>query len=313
MLFSVVICTYNRAALLAQALDSALAQAYPVHDYEVIVVDNASTDDTPQVVQQRLSGHPHLRYEREPQQGLSAARNRGWQAALGRYVAYLDDDAIAPPDWLTSAHRLLDALGELDAFGGPYFACYNAPRPAWFKDAYGSWELASQGRFLLPADHLCGGNLFVRRAVFAQVGGFDPHLGMSGGKLAYGEETAFLHRLKEALPDSRLYYTPEVRIQHLVMPRKMTLRHQLRQRFNEGRYAYLTFANGRHTLTLRHVLGLFALPFVMVFEASIGVLLRNRKRYPHWQNYYFEVVMGRIAQLGKLVERLRNVVGRGRR
>lgn len=308
MLFSVVICTYNRAALLAKALDSALAQDYPAEDFEVIVVDNASTDATPQLVQQRLPAHTHLRYEREPVQGLSAARNRGWQAARGQYVAFLDDDAIAPPDWLTSARRLLDTLGELDAFGGPYFACYNAPHPTWFKDAYGSWELTQEGRFLLPSDHLCGGNLFIRRAVFAQAGGFDLQLGMAGGKLAYGEETAFLRHLKENLPGARLYYTPTVRIQHLVMPRKMTLRHQFRQRFQEGRYAYLTNAQGRHTFTLRHLLGLIALPFVIGYEASIGVLLRARSKYPHWQNYYFEILMAHIAQMGKLVERIKHVV-----
>ncbi len=308
MLFSVVICTYNRAALLEIALDSALAQDYPAHDFEVIVVDNHSTDATAQVTQRRMSQHTHLRYEFEAVQGLSAARNHGWQAARGRFVAYLDDDAQAPHDWLSQAANVLRTHGELDAFGGPYFASYNCPKPDWFRDAYGSWELAPQERFLLPADHLCGGNMFVRRQVFETVGGFDLALGMSGAKPAFGEETAFLRHMRQALPQARLLYSPAVSVRHLVQPRKMRLRYQLRLRFSEGRYAYLVFSDGRHSMGLHHALGLVVMPLVIGLAASVGVLVRHREKYPTWQNYYFEVVMAHVARYGKLVERTRQLM-----
>lgn len=90
--FSVVIPTYNRAAVLADALDSALAQTLP--PVEIIVVDDGSTDDTPAAVQ-RYAGR--ITYLRQPNAGPAAARNRGIDMARGQYIAFLDsDDAWAP-------------------------------------------------------------------------------------------------------------------------------------------------------------------------------------------------------------------------
>src|SRR3954462_16013674 len=89
-LISVVLCTRNRADLLKIALDSLVAQAYPRDDFEVLVIDNASTDHTPQIVAQ-YDSLGIMRYIQEPNIGLCVARNTGWQSARGRLIAYFDD------------------------------------------------------------------------------------------------------------------------------------------------------------------------------------------------------------------------------
>lgn len=101
-LISAIICTHNRAAYLGAAIDSLLAQTAqgrPLERYEILVVDNASTDATRQIVESR-QGFPQLRYLYEPVLGLSVARNRGAVEAQAPVLAYLDDDAVASVGWL---------------------------------------------------------------------------------------------------------------------------------------------------------------------------------------------------------------------
>jgi glycosyltransferase involved in cell wall biosynthesis len=92
-----IICTYNRDYYLGAALDSLLAQ--DCEDYEVLVIDNSSSDRTKEVVAERLSD-PRLKYVYEPVVGLSVARNTGARESQAPILAYLDDDAIASPQWL---------------------------------------------------------------------------------------------------------------------------------------------------------------------------------------------------------------------
>src|SRR5690606_4281133 len=103
MKFSIIIPTYNRAGELLETIDS-IARLDVPGDWELIVVDNRSTDDTKPVVQEALAGYPvPLRYVYEPEQGRYAALNTGIRAATGRIIATTDDDARVEPDWLLKA------------------------------------------------------------------------------------------------------------------------------------------------------------------------------------------------------------------
>src|SRR4051812_38260125 len=106
MFFSIVICSYNRLDHLLASVESALRQSIPSDNYEVVVVDNASTDGTAEAIQNLTEKHPNLRYLYETRLGLATARNTGWQAAQGTYVAFLDDDAKAESNWLETAQGL---------------------------------------------------------------------------------------------------------------------------------------------------------------------------------------------------------------
>jgi glycosyltransferase involved in cell wall biosynthesis len=277
-----------------------------------MVVDNCSTDDTRRVVENTAARLPNLHYCYEERRGSAIARNRGWQEAVGDIIAFMDDDAQARPDWLEAAARIIRDLSP-DVFGGPIYPFYQSPKPDWFKDEYGAYVVGGEARWLTsPDEYLYGSNLFVQRTVLQAVGGFDERLGMKGGRIGYGEETALMRAARRLSPAAGIYYDPGLIVYHLVRPEKMHFAWQLRHRFAQGRDGYLTFTNGVHRMTPRHMLGLLALPVILILEATLGALLRDRRTYPYPQNFYYERVFQRIATLGKLYQRLLCALGAGR-
>jgi glycosyltransferase involved in cell wall biosynthesis len=130
---TVVICTHNRATVVRTAIERALAEARPLRG-EVLVVDNASTDETPTLLAALARDAPGLRVVQEERLGLSAARNRGLSEARGDVVAYLDDDAVPRPGWLAA---LLAPYGapEVGCVGGRIVLRFPFPPPAWLTPA----------------------------------------------------------------------------------------------------------------------------------------------------------------------------------
>lgn len=306
-LISVVVCTYNRAALLAQALETLAAQSLDPAAYEVIVVDNNSTDDTRATVA-RFEARCNVRYVLETAQGLSHARNRGWREARGLVVAYTDDDCKLPPDWLATAQRVIAAHDPV-AFGGPYYAFYMTPKPDWFKDSYASHTQGDQARALAADEYLDGGNFFVRREVLRALGGFDPGLGMVGKRVAYGEETDLLNRLRAADPSALVYYDPDLYVLHLVKPHFMRLGWVMRQRFAGGRDWYrLSQGAGASSKSRRTVLrDLRQLGYHLVqfgLDLLRGALRRDRAAYPTFQNYLYERGFRHVFHMGETVQAL---------
>lgn len=295
-LISVVICTHNRMKCLSDAIQSVCDQDFPSPKFEIIIVDNASTDDTSLLVKGYCEKYTNIRYTMEPKIGLSYARNRGWQEAYGTYVAYLDDDAKASPQWLRSAER---AIGEQfpALLGGPYMAFFNEPKPKWFKDTYGTRSLGDKP-MRLERGFLSGNNLFVRRDVFTLIGGFSPELGMSGDRIAYAEEVHFQHRLREAYPGETIYYDPDILIFHLVRLEKHTLWWRLSSSFASGRDYYRS--KTKDTLRLSSAISDTAKLIFELFNVSIRFLWRDREQYPFWQNYIYERVRLTVGRAGKV-------------
>lgn len=305
---NVVVCTYNRADLLASALQTLCEQTLDSSEYEVIVVDNNSTDNTRAVAEEFCRRYPNVRYCFEPQQGLSHARNRGWRVARGEYVAYLDDDCQAPEQWLAVAKEIIEQISP-GVFGGPYYAFYNAPKPRWWKDSYRSREHAEKARALTPDEDLSGGNIFFRRTLLETLDGFNVQFGMSGQKIAFGEETVFLRRIHATMPDQLVYYDPRLYVHHLVHAKTMTMWWRVRERFARGRYSYRLFhgdnplAVGRRRL-LREAVGTLR---ALAMDLVHGALRRNRTRYPYVQNYLYEHAFRHFKKLGMLYEQWRIV------
>lgn len=241
--FSVVICTYNRAALLGEAIRSVFRQQYPRDRFEIIIVDNDSPDDTASVVAALVPESPApFRYLVEKRNGLSYARNLGIEESRYEFVAFLDDDAIACPTWLATFNRVIDeqhALVVGSRIEKAFEPGFNPP--AWFHFQYvkhffgvnyrdrGRMERVFRVRHPL---YLTGASIAYARRLFEQFGGFDPQLGRDGKTLLAGEETFFNLVLDKN--DVPIYYTDEAYVDHFVESFRVTKKHLLRKAYWSG-------------------------------------------------------------------------------
>jgi glycosyltransferase involved in cell wall biosynthesis len=303
---SVVICTQNRADLLDGVMKSLCAQTLSGNRFEIIVVDNDSKDHTRKIAEDYCHQHKNVRYCFESQHGLSHARNRGWCEAKGLYVAYVDDDCKMPAQWLTVAHEIIEHVAPT-AFGGPYYPFYNSPKPCWWKDCYGAFEQSQEARSLNPREYLRGGNMFFRRSVLENMSGFDVALGMSGHKMGYGEETLLQRRIREDMPNELIFYDPKLYVYHLVRSEKMLLRWALKSWFVNGRSSYRVYCDDNPQAAKQSQ---FKLLIQAVFtikrflgDLLVGILRRDRKRYPYLQNYFYENTINYVATLGLIYEK----------
>lgn len=180
---TVVVSTYNRADRLPRALEALLEQTDDV-PYEIIVVDNNSTDSTGYVVNAiAASARGRLRYAFEPRQGLSYGRNTGVELSAAPLVAFTDDDVRVAPDWVRELKRTFDEHPEVDYVGGPVLPNWLEPPPRWLTQAHWSpLALQDYGPTAIVTGRergmcLVGANLAFRRSVFERVGSFSLELG----------------------------------------------------------------------------------------------------------------------------------------
>jgi GT2 family glycosyltransferase len=221
---SVGICTYNRDRFLFAALESLARQNMECAAYEVILVDNNSTDKTADVARQFRENYPSVQfhYFLEEKQGLSHARNRAVEEAQSELIAFIDDDAIADPAYLENLLSFFDLHPQIMAAGGkilPYFHPHNQ-EPAWL-----SWYLIGLLSCLDLGDeekpfprYPIGCNMAFRKTVFEKIGLFDPRLGRIQNSLMGSEEKDLFIRVKEAgLP---VYYVPQALVYHTIPPER---------------------------------------------------------------------------------------------
>lgn len=169
---SVVICAYNAERTMRACLESLRAIDYP--NFEVVIVDDGSRDRTAEVAAE----FPEFRLVRQPNRGLSIARNVGLHAARGEIVAYTDSDCVVDPHWLT---LMVNAMveGDMDGCGGPNYAPPEEGRiEACVAAAPGApcHVLTAEDR----AEHLAGCNMVFRKSVLIALGGFDPQFTAAG-------------------------------------------------------------------------------------------------------------------------------------
>ncbi|NER26755.1 MAG: glycosyltransferase family 2 protein [Symploca sp. SIO1C4] len=223
---SAIICTHNRQQYLGAAIDSLLQQEFS--NYEVIVVDNASSDRTREIVEQKLSD-PRLHYVYEPVTGLSVARNTGAKVARSEFLAYLDDDAVASPLWLKSIYQAYKNNDQLAIAGGKVTLLWpeGVTSPHWLSSNLagnlGAYDLGDQiVEIKNPGLTPRGLNYSIRRTFLDKVGGFDVNLGRVGKNLLSNEE---LHMTELALQEGwQVAYLPEALAAHNVAPERLERR-----------------------------------------------------------------------------------------
>lgn len=238
---TIVICTYQRAGLLIHSLNALAGQTLDPNRFEIIVIDNNSADKTAQVVGQFRRDYPALnvRYALETQQGLSHARNRGFREARGQYVAYIDDDARAEPDW---AERLLRPFNTVQpqpfCVGGKYLPWYETPPPAWFTADFETRTWGKTEGFLTGKRQrfgLSGSNMAYPKAVLEQYGGFPTDPGIMTRNL--GEETYLNYKIFKTHPERRdqlFYYDPQLIVHHWTTARNAEVAYRLNRAFKGG-------------------------------------------------------------------------------
>ena len=222
---SVVLCTRNRADLFDKAMASVVAQDFPKDAYEIIVVDNGSTDHTADVAQ-RHAAQANVRYVLEQRVGLCIARNTGWQAARAPYVVLFDDDALAKPGWLAAAAEAFEqSPPTVGVIGGRVDPIWLAPRPGWLSDEIaGSLTVVDWGSETkvipdLGREWLVGANMGAPKAVIEKLGGFHPWLDRVGTNLLSSGD---VHLQKEAVRHGyECLYVPAMAIDHLAPPARL--------------------------------------------------------------------------------------------
>lgn len=211
---SVVIPTYNRSALLRKTVDSVLNQHTRV-TFEIVVIDNNSSDDTHDVVASIINDHPgKVRYVVERKQGNAHARNRGIEEANADIIAFVDDDVTVDENWLTSLKTILDSRTDLSFVGGKVLPAWVEPPPSWLTpDHWAPLALLDYGPDELPLggqnpSGLLTANIAFRRNVFKDTGMFLPDLQRVKNMIGSMEDHEFLLRVCRS--GKRGIYTPQM-------------------------------------------------------------------------------------------------------
>jgi glycosyltransferase involved in cell wall biosynthesis len=218
--YTMLVCTYNRADDLRELLETALRQRTEGRfSYEVVVVDNNSTDATRVVVERSQAAAPELvRYLFEPRQGKSNALNTGLAAARGRRYAIVDDDFVLPPDWLLGIDAGFGRHPTAAFVGGKVLPRWQAPPPRWLTPAHWSAiALADHGdaEFRVDVGHqVCLLACTFDTDAVRAVGGYDPRLAVSAGRIGGVEDLDLLRRLWSA--GRHGVYLPGVSFEHKV-------------------------------------------------------------------------------------------------
>jgi len=225
---SVVIGTYNRCEVLRGALESLLNQDSGGTEYEVIVVDNNSTDDTRKMVDNLREnlGRNNLIYCFERTQGVSHARNRGITVARGRLIAFTDDDIRPARNWISSVREGFNKFPNADCIGGKVLPPPSVEFPAWLTAKH--WTplaLLDLGSKPINLDvrngpGLVAANMAVRASVFTDVGTFQPQLQRVKNGIGSMEDHEFQLRLMSA--QKSLMYVPDLVVHAHVLPERLT-------------------------------------------------------------------------------------------
>ena len=232
-----IICTYNRAKFLEKSLNSLFKQSLSSNDFEIIVVDNNSTDNTKEIFERCCAQNPAYKVEYifEPRQGLSFARNTGWKRANSPFVYYLDDDGIASEELLEEYLKLFLKGGDkVVACGGKIIVDYDPDRPDWlpvfFERFYGDY---SRGDEVVECEYVPGGNSAWRVLFLNESKGFSEELGRVGEDGAGCEES--LLNMRALKMGYKLMYSPHALMYHYAGPSRLNLKWLLNRMRGQGK------------------------------------------------------------------------------
>lgn len=271
---SLVLCTRNRAERLRRCLDY-IARLKPACGWELVVVDNGSTDGTAELLREyadKVTFPIETLYQ--PVSGKSRSLNLAWQVARGDIIAFIDDDCYVAPDYIQRTREIF--ADKRIGFAGGRIELFDPSDIAMTIKTAEQWEMFKPGT-LIEGGALLGANTMYRREVLQEIGGFDPDLGP--GSRFYGEEMDV--QTRASLAGWWGVYSPEVKVAH----------HHGRKP-KDAQALQRTYSIGN---------GAFMAKFLLVSETRLRVL-----RYLYWQA---RKAVRRSAERRWLVWELRGIVG----
>lgn len=227
-MISVILCTYNRARYVYNILKSIAENDFPRDRYEILLIDNNSTDETVGECDRFRKDYPDVcfRYFLETQQGLSYARNCGIRNATGDLLIYVDDDARACKDFLRTYEEFFSRMPAAEGAGGPVIPEYeDCSEPDWMSHytrqlVTGSLDLGDKERVFPRGKYPIGCNSAFRKEIFDRVGLFDVNLGRKGNSLIGAEEKDLFDKM--TTQGMQFYYLPGAVLYHQISARKLT-------------------------------------------------------------------------------------------
>lgn len=318
---SVIICCYNSAARLGETLQALAGQRFrqPVN-WEIVLVDNASTDNTAVIAESiwaSMGKVAPIRIVEEPEPGLIHARNKGIRTASYSIVLFCDDDNRLSAGYVEGMFRLLEEDADLGACGGMGIPAFGADKPAWFDEYQEAYAVGPQtlneenGRIL----NLYGAGLAVKKTALERLektGFVSIMTGRTGASLSSSEDTELTYAL--VLMGYRLHYAPGLTFLHFLPRRRLTLGYVKKLFISFGkdgpvRNLYYSYISTRRTHRLirnwyvHMALCLFRLAKYFIIPPKNG----GRWIYFHWNLAYFRQLLALCGQWGRLRDNIETV------
>jgi glycosyltransferase involved in cell wall biosynthesis len=290
MKLSVVICTYNREKYLIESLKALSSQTLSQEEFEILIVDNNSSDSTKILAEEYISSHKNARYIFVKEQGLSHARNAGYKEALTENILYLDDDASLNPEGIENLADFIESNPDACIIGGRAVIKYPDKKPEWVTKPVVNWlgsydygseiiEVTSENIKKKIVRLPIGCCFFVKKSILIEIKGFNPKTGRIGNKMLAGEETLIS---KYALKNNKgkIFYFPGIKVDHAIDPNWLNQNFLLNKTYFYGiSDVYVHFLSEKRLVKhLKYLI--FRLIFLMknTAELELAIIFNNKQK-----------------------------------
>ena len=295
---SVIVATYNRCHQLKNFLNSLVNQEFDKSfDYEVIIVDNNSTDDTKSVVTGFMNQfNGKLKYLLERRQAQAYALNKGIKEACGEIIAINDDDVILCKDWLKNINKYFKLYPDIAAIGGkilPKFECKVPPwltlnQPYLLKGALNYYDYGNKAFEIDKDKQFLGANVAIRSDVFKKHGLLSEKITKHGNRILIFPDTEFYHRIKNR--GEKIMYAPDVFVEHVFDESRINKRYFKRWYYYTGISSVFVYPPKKAKKIFRIPLWLFKRT-CFHFLKSLVFWFKNQKAksFFHEVQFYFDL------------------------